>query len=398
MKILFIHEVSWFKKPVFEMHDFPELLSLRGHEVSFIEYDEGKRRTRWRTLTSLESRAWAGSRVAVTTPPQFLPGIFGRILATIIQPFIFWRLVTVARPDVVVTYSVPTSGWQVIVICKIMHIPTVARIIDIAHVLRESRLSVLIKQAEKFVYKNSTFVSCHNEFLRSYCVENGARADQSGVTYPGVDFTQFFPGEKSQSLIKTLKIRPSDRVLMYMGTVYRFSGLVEILHELSTSLKENPSLKFLIIGAGEDLSRFLNEARLLGLQEQVISVGNIEYNLLPDYLRLGDVALLPFKPELVAHAALSGKVLKYLAVGVPVVSTDLKGLRSAINDGEGVIYCSGYNNLASSAIDLLESPHRCQQLSTQGLLKIAQMCNWQVRIDEFVDILTTVSARTCLDR
>jgi len=397
MKILFIHEVSWFKKPVFEMHDFPELLSLRGHEVSFIEYDEGKCRTRWRTLTSLESRAWADSRVVVITPPRFLPGIFGRILATIIQPFIFWRLVTVARPDVVVTYSVPTSGWQVIAICKMMHIPTVARIIDIAHVLRESRLSALIKQAEKYVYKNATFVSCNNEFLRNYCVENGASAEKSSVTYPGVDFTQFFPGEKNQSLMKTLQIQPSDRVLMYMGTVYRFSGLVEILHELSTSLKENPSLKFLVIGAGEDLPRLLIEARLLGLQEQIISVGNIEHSLLPDYLRLGDVALLPFKPELVAHAALSGKVLKYLAVGVPAVSTDLMGLKSAIHDGEGVIYCSGYSNFALSTIGLLENPHKCQQLSTEGLYKIARMCNWQVQIDEFTDILTSVSARTYVD-
>ena len=35
MKILFIHEVGWFNKVIYEMHDFPELLSLKGHEVHF---------------------------------------------------------------------------------------------------------------------------------------------------------------------------------------------------------------------------------------------------------------------------------------------------------------------------------------------------------------------------
>jgi len=29
------------------MHDFPELLSLNGHEVHFLDFDEGKPRARW---------------------------------------------------------------------------------------------------------------------------------------------------------------------------------------------------------------------------------------------------------------------------------------------------------------------------------------------------------------
>ena len=86
MRILFVHEVSWFNKVVFEMHDFPELLSLNGHEVHFLDFDEGEPRAKWRPLTTIETRAHEGSRVAVTTPPRFLPGILGRLLATIIQP------------------------------------------------------------------------------------------------------------------------------------------------------------------------------------------------------------------------------------------------------------------------------------------------------------------------
>jgi len=390
MRIVFIHEVSWFNKPVFEMHEIPELLSLQGHDVYFIDYDEGRGRTKFRTVTSIETRTRPGSHVTVTTPPRILPGIVGRLLATIIQPFVFWRLVKRVRPDVVVTYSVPTSGWQAVAICNRMNIPVVARIIDIAHVLRETQVSAIVRWSERFVYEHATFVSCHNEFLRAYCVTNGAREETSGVIYPGVDLEQFYPADKNQALMKSLGILPNDRVLMYMGTIYRFSGLIEILRQLSDSFLQNPELKFLIIGSGEHLSKVMHEATVLGVQKQVVSVGNIGYNLLPDYLRLGDVALLPFRPELVAHAALSGKVLKYLAVGVPVVSTDLKGLRSAITEGEGVTYCSGYENLASATVELLQSPERCRQLSEQGLRKVTQMCDWTIQINEFSDILNSV--------
>ena len=41
MRILFIHEVNYRDKVIFEMHEFPELLSLRGHDVSFLHYPEG---------------------------------------------------------------------------------------------------------------------------------------------------------------------------------------------------------------------------------------------------------------------------------------------------------------------------------------------------------------------
>ena len=41
MKLLFIHEVSYRKKVIFEMHEIPELLAVRGHDITFLEFDEG---------------------------------------------------------------------------------------------------------------------------------------------------------------------------------------------------------------------------------------------------------------------------------------------------------------------------------------------------------------------
>jgi hypothetical protein len=55
MKILFVHEVSWFSKVVYEMHDFPELLSLNGHEVHFLDFEEDQSRAHFKSVTSIES-------------------------------------------------------------------------------------------------------------------------------------------------------------------------------------------------------------------------------------------------------------------------------------------------------------------------------------------------------
>ena len=118
MKILFVHEVSWFSKVVYEIHDFPELLSLKGHDVYFLEFEENHSRAHWKSVTSVESRSHAGSKVSVISPPHLFSGILRRTAAVFIQPFVFIRLLKQIRPDVVVTYSIPTSGWQVVSICK----------------------------------------------------------------------------------------------------------------------------------------------------------------------------------------------------------------------------------------------------------------------------------------
>ena len=387
MKILFVHEVSWFNKVVYEMHDFPELLSLNGHEVHFLDFDEGKPRARWKPLTTIESRAHKGSRVSVTTPPRFLPGIFGRLLATIIQPLVFIQLVKQIKPDVVVTYSIPTSGWQITNICNRKNIPVVARVIDIPHVLRETHFKPLVKWSEKYVFRNASFASTHNEALRQYCIGLGATPAKSSVIYPGVDMTRFVPAPTRHDLQTKTGIQPTDKVLLFMGTIFRFSGLVELLTELSPALLLDKSIKFLILGDGEDFNRVHQLAITLGVQDQVIMPGRIEYDLLADYLRLGHVALLPFKQELVTHGALPGKVLQYLACGLPTIATPLDGLQSMIPPNQGILYANNSQEMANIAIELVSNLDQQHELASLGVELMILHCNWKTQIQSFEQMI-----------
>ena len=390
MKILFVHEVSWFNKVVYEMHDFPELLSLKGHEVHFLDFDEGKPRARWKPVTTIESRAHNGSHVSVTTPPRFLPGILGRLLATLIQPLVFNQLIKRIEPDVVVTYSIPTSGWQIICICKRKNIPVVARVIDIPHVLRKTHFQTLVKWSEKYVFTKASFVSTHNEALRQYCIGLGAAPAKSSVIYPGIDMSRFFPAPPRQDLQTKVGIHPTDKVLLFMGTIFRFSGLVELLTELAPALSLDKSIKFLILGDGEDFNRLHRLAITLGLQSQIIMPGRIEYDLLADYLRLGHVALLPFKQELVTHGALPGKVLQYLACGLPTIATPLDGLQSMILPNKGIIYANDSQEMANMAMDLASKPAQQHQLATFGLDLMTLHCNWHTQLQSIEQMIESL--------
>ena len=387
MKILFVHEVSWFSKVVYEIHDFPELLSLQGHEVHFLEFEENDSRTHWKSVTSAETRSHAGSKVDVISPPHLFSGILRRLAAVVIQPFVFIRLLKKIGPDVVVTYSIPTSGWQVVAICKRKGVPVIVRAIDISHKLRKTRFAAIIKLAERFVYRNADYVCANNEALRQYCIGLGAAPTKSSVIYPGIDMTRFFPAPSRHDLQTKVGIQPTDKVLLFMGTIFRFSGLVELLTELAPAFRLDKSLKLLVLGDGEDFNRLHQLAITLDLQNQVIMPGRIEYNLLADYLRLGNVALLPFKQELVTHGALPGKVLQYLACGLPTVSTPLDGLQSMIPPNQGILYANNSQEMANMAVDLVSKPDQQHELASLGVDLMILHCNWKTQLQSFEQMI-----------
>lgn len=387
MKILFVHEVSWFNKVVFEMHDFPEILSLKGHEVHFLDFDEGKPRARWRSLTTTETRAHKGSRVLVTTPPRLLPGILGRLLATIIQPLTFIQLVKRTKPDIVITYSIPTSGWQITNICNRKKIPIVARLIDIPHLLRETQFRPLVKWSEKYVFRNADFICTHNEVLRQYCIDLGASPDKSSVIYPGIDSARFFPAPPAHEIQAKLGISGTDKVVLFMGTIFRFSGLVELLTELAPELRLDASLKFLILGDGEDFERLQQIAATLNLQKQVIMPGRIEYEELAQHIQLGTIAILPFKQELVTHGALPNKVLQYISCGIPTISAPLNGLMSMIPDGQGILYVLGLNEMGIAITRLLNDVPQQKMISALGTTFISETCGWNQQINSLESLL-----------
>jgi glycosyltransferase involved in cell wall biosynthesis len=261
------------------------------------------------------------------------------------------------------------------------------RAIDVSHKLRKTRFEAAIKKAEQFVYSNADHVCANNEALRQYCIGLGASPERSSVIYPGVDMARFFPAPPRTDLQNDLGIKPTDSVLLFMGTIFRFSGLIELLNELSPALRNDPTIKFLVLGEGEDFIRLKHLAFTLGLQHQVLMPGRIEYDLLADYLRLGHVALLPFRPEPVTHGALPGKVLQYLACGIPTIATPLIGLQSMISTGEGVIYENDISDTARTALQLLSDADRRIQLSNCGSKLMSVKCDWPTQINSFEQIL-----------
>ena len=201
MKILFIHEVNYRSKVIFEMHEFPELLAIAGHEVHFLEFpeDTGIRNASIRTKYNLISgRAYPEAKINLITPPTIGGGFIDRMLASIAVIPLLWKLISKGEFDVVVLYAVPTSGWQTVKLAKKAGVPVVFRALDVSHLIRKGLTSALVQMAEKYEYRRATVISANNRVLGDYVTKLGGRHDSPLVNFPPLDLGHFTSKNRNQ--------------------------------------------------------------------------------------------------------------------------------------------------------------------------------------------------------
>jgi glycosyltransferase involved in cell wall biosynthesis len=400
MKLLFIHEVNWTTKVKFEIHELPELLSKRGHEVHFIDFAEGVTRSGIRRLFDLRSEVIdhrshtiEGSLVRVITPGRVFRPPFDRLTATLtFVPCVIKQLLR-EKYDLIVLYAVPTYGWQTVILSRLFGVPVLYRGLDVSHELRRTPFRRLILAAERMVYRKCQWLSLNNEILREYCVMHGANPLRTSVDYPGLDFNQFEIRVDVKKRIEFPLAAASmsqvhrEKTAIYLGTLFRFSGLDRFITKMSESKINDLGFRLLIVGDGEEIEDLMRQVNQLGLGEKVKFVGRVSYEDVPYWISQADIAIVPFIPQLVTHNALPWKIVQYLAVGVAVVSTRLRGTENTFPEGTGVVYVETPEEMVVKVQQLSLDQEKRNQLVHDGQRHIRNRFDWGKNVRVFEELL-----------
>ena len=292
MRILFVHEVSYLKKPIFEMHEFPEFLASRGYEVHFLEFDEGRKFWRRRQTPAnhkIVGRIFTKGTIHLHHPFQLgIPGI-DRILAifTVLPTLV--RLFRANRFDAVVLYAVPTYGPQTIWVSKVFRTPVMFRAIDVPNQIRRTVVSPIIRVIERYVYRHSSLIAAHNSPLLQYCHRYSNVRTPGLIVDPTLNCEEFRPVTRDPDLARRFGLTPTDRVLLYMGTFFDFSGLPEALTTFAARAPKN--VKILLVGEGSDAKRIKSTIEQFGLSDRVILHRFVPYQEMSAVIALADIAL-----------------------------------------------------------------------------------------------------------
>lgn len=156
----------------------------------------------------------------------------------------------------------------------------------------------------------------------------GVAEDRIHVIHNGFDFSVFdsIPADVRQTIRAALGIPVDAPVVTIVANLRSVKDHVTFLKAARLVADNSPETRFLIVGEGPERSGLEDLCKDLGLQSQVIFLG--KRTDIPQILCASDVGVLSSKSE-----SFSNAVVEYMAAGLPVVATDVGGVREAVDDG-----------------------------------------------------------------
>ncbi|MDH3457049.1 MAG: glycosyltransferase [Gemmatimonadota bacterium] len=164
------------------------------------------------------------------------------------------------------------------------------------------------------------------------------------------------------------RFRPdARRRIGAVGRLHPVKGHEVLLHATAALADRWPGLELALVGDGECRGDLLRLAERLGIRSRVLFMGEIPdvRPLLPTF----DVAVMPSYYE-----GLPNALLEYMAVGCPVVATEVGGIPDAVRNEHEALLVPPQNAMAlAEAIDsLLRNPQRCISLSEAARIRVQE--------------------------
>lgn len=375
MNILFVHEVDWLNKVVFDIHSLADALSLRGHHIFAIDYEDEWKRENLFDFGSLKTkhfdgiaRSLPGASVSVRRPGFIKIPALGRLSAAFTHYAEIRKTIREKNIDIIILYSVPTNGLQTVRLARKYNIPVVFRSIDILHMMvRYPALRPITKFLEKRVYAGADLVLPNTPQYLKYVSGMGVPASRIRLLPFPVDTGLFQPLVDSSEVRRKWSLEGGKQVIVYVGTLFEFSGLDEFLRHFPGVLQEAPQARLMIVGDGPQRPKLERIIAELGLKNQVIITGFQPYRTMPQYINMATVCINPF---LITDATLDifpSKIVQYAACGKATVATPLRGITSLLSgESHGVVYAEDTAGIAREVISLLKSAERRRQIEGNG--------------------------------
>jgi len=223
------------------------------------------------------------------------------------------------------------------------------------------------KLLEGFVYRRVDAITAVTPRLKRHIESYGVPASRVRVLPSGVDTRMFSPGPRAAALLGAWGIGFEDPVALFMGTIYRFSGVDRVIQDWPRLLAVVPRAKLLVVGVGEDESRLKRLALESGVAGSVIFTGFLSYAVLPDVIRSSDVCINPFELNPITQDILPTKLFQYLSCGKPVVATRLPGMVPFLAGEEHGVCYAELDGFIDVLADVMPDPRRMARLGASGV-------------------------------
>ncbi|MFX1336929.1 MAG: glycosyltransferase, partial [Promethearchaeota archaeon] len=203
----------------------------------------------------------------------------------------------------------------------------------------------------------------------------------------GVDSQIFsLKSQERKEIRQKFNIQDEEILLFFMGYLYNFSGLLEVIKSLSENEMKLTNLKLLIVGDGEQKKTLINIIKANSLDQRILLLPWQSYEKIPDLISAADICLLPSHDNKIMRDIIPIKLYEYLAMRKPVVSTALPGIIKEFGINSGVIYAQSSEDVIKICLKILDNDS-LEDIGKKGREFVVTNCDWHELVSSFLSEL-----------
>lgn len=195
--------------------------------------------------------------------------------------------------------------------------------------------------------------------------------------YTNVDTTEF---------IEKYHLMGRKRIL-FVGEVTNRKGVLTLIKSIQLLLKKvlKEKVTFIIVGSGENLSDARALAKDLDVESHVVFTGRLPFIELIQAYRSADLFVLPSLSE-----GLPTSILEAMYFGLPVVSTNIPGIRDHFSDFALLVPPRDEHTLADAIHTFLNNDVMAKDFARKGKELVASRYTWDQLAREYESLYLSI--------
>lgn len=196
------------------------------------------------------------------------------------------------------------------------------------------------------------------------------------VVNNGVDTNRFNPQVKGDR-VRSMHNLKNDKFALFVGaltTFHAYKGVDLLISAFSQVSKQCKNVRLVIVGGGNMLENYKQQAARLGLSNLVIFAGFVSDSVLPEYYAACDFAVLPSKD---ASEGFGLVLVEAMACGKAVIGSATGGIVDLISNGVNGLLIPPVNEeaLSQAMISLFENDDLREKMGISGL-EFSKLHDW----------------------
>ena len=191
-------------------------------------------------------------------------------------------------------------------------------------------------------------------------------------------------------------------VVIYHGLLSADRALPETIEALSLIHDSAPALRLFLLGKGPDKKVLEQKVNDLGLASKVIFHDMVSHASVPDYIDAAHVGLVPAPDTPWYQVSSPLKLMEYLAMGKPVIVTDIVANRGVLQQRGDAVYVScenGARPLTLTLANAMLEAYCCfssKKYSEENRRIVVEKYSWEMlsrRVEGYLQCLLEVKVK-----